>query len=58
MTESRSIRFDGSALTIEDVCLLAEMKADASLSEDPAFRARIRRGSEFLERLLREEGVV
>jgi histidine ammonia-lyase len=58
MTESRSIRFDGRALTIEDVCLLAEMKADASLSDDPAFRARIRRGSEFLERLLREDGVV
>ena len=58
MTESRSIRFDGSPLTIEDVCLLAETKADASLSDDPAFRARIRRGSEFLERLLREDGVV
>lgn len=58
MTESRSIRFDGSPLTIEDVCLLAETKADASLSDDPAFRTRIRRGSEFLERLLREDGVV
>ena len=58
MTESRPIRFDGGPLTIEDVCLLAAMKADASLSEDPAFRARIRRGSEFLDRLLREDGVV
>ena len=58
MTESRPICFDGSALSIEDVCLLASMSAEASLSEDPAFRARIRRGSEFLDRLLREDGVV
>jgi len=58
MTESRSLRFDGRPLTIEDVCLLSERKADAALSDDPAFRARIRRGSEFLERLLREDGVV
>lgn len=58
MTEFRSITFDGNPLTIEDVCLLAKLKADASLSDDPAFRARIRRGSEFLERLLREDGVV
>jgi len=58
MTESRPIRFDGGPLTIEDVCLLAASKADASLSDDPAFRARIRRGSEFLDRLLREDGVV
>jgi histidine ammonia-lyase len=58
MTESRPITFDGSPLTIEDVCLLASMQADATLTADPAFRARIRRGSEFLERLLREDGVV
>jgi len=58
MTESRSLRFDGRPLTIEDVCLLSERKADAALSDDAAFRARIRRGSEFLERLLREDGVV
>ena len=58
MTESRLITFDGSPLTIEDVCLLASLKADASLSDDPAFRARIRRGADFLERLLREDGVV
>ena len=58
MTESRPIAFDGRPLTIEDVCLLAACKADAQLSDDPAFRARIRRGAEFLERLLREDGVV
>jgi histidine ammonia-lyase len=58
MTDSRSISFDGSRLTIEDVCSLATRDARAELSADPAFRARIRRGADFLERLLREDGVV
>ena len=58
MTDSRSISFDGSRLTIEDVCSLAARDTSAELSADPAFRARIRRGADFLERLLREDGVV
>jgi histidine ammonia-lyase len=58
MTDSRSITFDGQRLVIEDVCRLASRQADAHLSADPAFRARIRRGADFLERLLREDGVV
>ena len=58
MTDSRSITFDGRALTIEDVCAIASRDARAELSRDPAFLARIRRGSDFLERLLREDGVV
>ena len=58
MTDSRSITFDGRALTIEDVCAIASRDARTELSRDPAFLARIRRGSDFLERLLREDGVV
>jgi len=58
MTDSRSITFDGGRLAIEDVCAIASRGAHATLSADPAFRARIRRGSDFLERLLREDGVV
>ncbi len=58
MTDSRSIIFDGSPLTIEDVCAVASRGARAELSRGPAFLARIRRGSDFLERLLREDGVV
>ena len=50
--------FDGSPLTIEDVCRIARREAAPRLSDDPAFRARIRRGADFLDRLLREEGVV
>jgi histidine ammonia-lyase len=58
MTDSRSITFDGNRLTIEDVGRLASREAGAELSSDSAFRARIRRGADFLERLLREDGVV
>jgi len=58
MTDSRSITFDGTPLAIEDVCRLAAREARAVLSPDPVFRARIRRGADFLERLLREDGVV
>jgi histidine ammonia-lyase len=58
MTDSRSITFDGGRLAIEDVCAIASRGARSALSAEPAFRARIRRGSDFLERLLREDGVV
>ena len=46
MTDSRSISFDGSRLTIEDVCSLAACDARAELSTDPAFRARPLPGNE------------
>jgi len=58
MTDSRSITFDGGPLAIEDVCAIASRSARSTLSGNPEFRARIRRGSDFLERLLREDGVV
>jgi len=58
MTDSRSITFDGGRLAIEDVCAIAARDARTELSAAPAFRARIRRGADFLERLLREDGVV
>ena len=58
MTDSSTTVFDGSRLAIEDVCALAAGSSRAVLSADPLFRARIRRGADFLERLLREDGVV
>ena len=62
MTDSRpalpAVTFDGSRLAIEDVCRLAAGRARAVLSDTPAFRARIRRGADFLDRLLREDGVI
>jgi histidine ammonia-lyase len=50
--------FDGSPLSISDVCALAQGEALPKLSEDEAFRARIQRGADFLESLLREDGVI
>ena len=64
MTEDKGLApatrvvFDGSPLTIEDVCRVARREAAPRLSDDAAFRARIQRGADFLDRLLREQGVV
>lgn len=58
MANSRAVHFDGSRLTIDDVVALAEQRAAPRLSPDPAFRERIARGADFLDRLLREDGVV
>jgi len=58
MSDLRTICFDGGRLRIEDVVALARGEGRPVLSGDPAFRARIARGAEFLERLLREDGVI
>lgn len=50
--------FDGSPLRVEDVVAIAFDRRDVQLSRDPAFRARITRGADFLDRLLAEDGVV
>ncbi|QNR97216.1 aromatic amino acid lyase [Stenotrophomonas sp. 169] len=55
---SPSCHFGAAALTIEDVVALADRRARAELSDAPAFRARIQRGADFLDRLLREDGVI
>ncbi|MCW4455916.1 aromatic amino acid ammonia-lyase [Flavobacterium sp. MXW15] len=51
-------RFGDAPLRIEDVVALSQRRATAALSDDPGFRARIDRGAEFLDRLLREDGVI
>jgi len=51
-------RFGAGPLTIEDVVALADGRALAVLDDAPGFRARIQRGADFLDRLLREDGVV
>ena len=53
-----SCRFGAGPLSIEDVVALAERRARAELDDAPAFRARIQRGADFLDRLLAEDGVV
>ncbi|HEY4804592.1 MAG TPA: histidine ammonia-lyase, partial [Paraburkholderia sp.] len=42
----------GRRLTIEDVVAVARHGAPVRLSDDPAWRARIARGAEFLRRHL------
>lgn len=57
-TTQREVRFDQSRLTIEDVTDIAKGKAKAILSDDLQFRAAIARGADFLDRLLREDGII
>ncbi|MBK1711185.1 HAL/PAL/TAL family ammonia-lyase [Rubrivivax gelatinosus] len=57
-TPPRRVVFDGSRLSLEDIADLAQGRAQAQLSCEPAFRARIAVGADFLDRLLREDGVV
>ena len=52
------IVFDGSLLQIEQINAIAHARSKAVLSSDPAFRSRIQRGADFLDRLLKEDGVV
>jgi len=54
----RMIRFGGVQLTIDDVVDLAHGHARAELSADPVFRAFIQRGADFVDRVLREDGVI
>ncbi|TCS35554.1 histidine ammonia-lyase [Paucimonas lemoignei] len=55
---SRAVRFDQERLQIEDIADIAAGRARATLSQAPEFRATITRGAEFLDRLLREDGVI
>jgi histidine ammonia-lyase len=58
LNNPRIVRFDQSRLTIEDIVDIAQGRAAAALSDDPAFLATIQRGADFLERLLREDGTI
>jgi histidine ammonia-lyase len=57
-TAVRIVRFDGGRVEIEDIVDIANGSACAALSESPEFRAAIARGADFLDRLLREDGVI
>jgi histidine ammonia-lyase len=57
-TTQRAVQFDQGRLQIEDVVDIAHRRAKAVLSPDPAFRAAIARGADFLDRLLREDGII
>jgi histidine ammonia-lyase len=57
-TPQRVVQFDRNRLTIEDIVDIARGTATVKLSEDPAFRAAIAKGADFLDRLLREDGII
>ena len=56
--DSTPLQFGAAPLRIEDVVALAKRQRAAVLDDTPAFRARIARGADFLDRLLREDGVI
>jgi histidine ammonia-lyase len=57
-TELRTVRFDQARITIEDIVDIAAGSVSVSLSDSPEFRSAIARGSDFLDRLLREDGTI
>lgn len=52
------VTFDGAPLRLESIGALASRTASVVLSDDPGFRARIRKGSDFVRRTLEEQGVI
>lgn len=57
-SDTGAVRFGDAPLRIEDVTALARRQREARLSDDAGFRARIARGADFLDRVLREDGVI
>ena len=57
-TSRRTVRFDRERLALEDIVAIARGTAHPALSDDPAFRAAIAKGADFLDRLLREDGTI
>jgi len=56
--EFRSIVVGAGRLSLDDVVAIAQRSGNARLNPDPAFRARITRGADFVDRLIAEDGVV
>ncbi len=54
----QAIVINGRALTIEEVCALAEQNQSIQLSNNTDFIKRIDKGAEFIDKLLQEEGCV
>jgi histidine ammonia-lyase len=57
-TELAPVTIGAGRLSIEDIAGLARRACSPRLTPDPLFRARIGRGAELVERLVREDGVV
>jgi histidine ammonia-lyase len=52
------VEIDDGPVAIRNVVELAQQTREVLLSRDSSFRARIDKGAEFLDRLLREQGVI
>jgi histidine ammonia-lyase len=57
-TKTRAVVIGADRLTLDDVVAIAQRSGQAQLNPDAAFRARIARGAEFVDRLIAEDGVV
>lgn len=53
-----TVAVNGTALTIDNICDLAEQKRTLTLSDDKQFVTRIDKGAAFIDTLLQEEGCV
>jgi len=54
----QTVTFGEGNLSIEDILALAKREKQAALSSDPAFIHKIESGWKFLEKLLKEDGVI
>ena len=54
----RAVCFDQGRLQIEDIADIAQGRAHSRVSGEPAFRANIAKGADFLDRLLAEDGII
>ncbi|POZ50062.1 HAL/PAL/TAL family ammonia-lyase [Methylovulum psychrotolerans] len=55
---NNTVLVDGGQLTIEDICHIAKQAKSLKLDDTAFFKARINKGAEFINTLLREEGFV
>ena len=55
---ARRIEFGSATLRIEDIVDIAEGSVSVALSDSHEFCSAIKRGTDFLDRLLREEGTI
>lgn len=58
MSSASSVVFDGNPLRIEDVTALSRREREASLSTAASFVTRIDKGAAFIDKLLKEDGVI
>ena len=54
----RELSIGEQPISIEDVVDLAQRRASLRLEDSPAFRERVTRGAELLDRILEEDGVI